>query len=61
VVYFGYEYVYNLVYARFYALFAEYIVSAEAMLQQITVMFIVIGIGVGILGSLISMRKHLRV
>jgi cell division transport system permease protein len=61
VVYFGYEYVYNLVYARFYALFAEYIVSAEAMLQQITVMFIVIGIGVGILGSLISMRKHLKV
>ncbi len=61
VVYFGYEYVYNLVYARFYALFAEYIVSADAMLQQIALMFIVLGIGVGILGSLISMRKHLNV
>ncbi len=61
VVYYGYEYLYNLVYARFYALFAEYIVSADAMLQQISLMFVVLGIGVGILGSLISMRKHLKV
>ncbi len=61
VVYFGYEYVYNLVYTRFYALFAEYIVSAEDMLGQISLMFVVLGIGVGILGSLISMRKHLKV
>lgn len=61
IVYFGYEYVYNLIYTRFYALFAEYIVSAEAMLQQISLMFVVLGIGVGILGSLISMRKHLKV
>ncbi|NBG87351.1 permease-like cell division protein FtsX [Isachenkonia alkalipeptolytica] len=61
VVYFGYEYIYNLVYTRFYALFAEYIVSADAMLQQISLVFVVLGIGVGILGSLISMRKHLKV
>jgi len=61
VVYFGYGYVYNMVYARFYALFAEYIVPTETMLQQISLMFVVIGIGVGILGSLISMRKHLKV
>ena len=61
IVYFGYAYVYNLIYARFYALFAEYIVSAEAMLQQISLMFVVLGIGVGILGSLTSMRKHLKV
>jgi len=61
IVYFAYEYAYNLVYARFYALFAEYIVPADAMLQQISLMFVVLGIGVGVLGSLISMRKHLKV
>ena len=61
IVYYGYQYLYNIVYTRFYALFAEYIVSAEAMLQQIILLFVVLGIGVGILGSLISMRKHLKV
>lgn len=61
VVNFGYNYVYDMVYSRFYSLFAEYIVSTEMMLQQISLMFVVLGIGVGILGSLISMRKHLKV
>lgn len=61
VVNFGYNYVYDMVYTRFYSLFAEYIVSTEVMLQQISLMFVVLGIGVGILGSLISMRKHLKV
>ncbi len=61
IVNFGYGYVYDMVYTRFYSLFAEYIVSTEMMLQQISLMFVVLGVGVGILGSLISMRKHLKV
>jgi len=61
VVYFGYDYAYNFIYARFYTLFAEYILSVDVMIDEIRWIFVTLGIGVGVLGSLMSIRKHLRV
>jgi len=61
VVYFGYDYAYNFIYSRFYTLFAEYILSVDVMIDEIRWIFVTLGIGVGVLGSLMSIRKHLRV
>lgn len=56
-----YQYVYGIMTQQFYALIAAYIVSPTVIMQNISVIFVVVGMGVGALGSLMSMRKYLNV
>ena len=61
IVYFGYVYVFDLVNERLYVLFSVVLVPAETILKDISIMFLVIGSGIGALGSMISMKKYLNV
>lgn len=56
-----YQYVYGMVTDQFYALIAAYIVSTKIVLRDLSLIFIVVGSGIGALGSILSMRKHLNV
>lgn len=60
-VYYGYQYAFNTITTRFYIMLSTYVVSVDAMMGKIIPIFAVLGTGVGALGSIISLRKHLRV
>lgn len=56
-----YQYVYGIMANQFYALIAAYIVSPVEIFRDLLLIFGVIGMGIGALGSLMSMRKYLNV
>lgn len=57
----GYEYVYNILHSDFYVLIASYIITPEVLVKDLIFLFVVIGAGIGALGSIWSMRKYLDV
>jgi len=61
ILYAGYAYTYTLFTSKFYVLIAAYLVSTQTIVSDLLVIFIVIGAGIGALGSLLSMRKYLHV
>ncbi|MDR5659363.1 permease-like cell division protein FtsX [Serpentinicella sp. ANB-PHB4] len=61
VVYFAYQSVFDIITTRLYVLFSGYMVTTQDMMTNVTIIFLIIGCGVGILGSIISLRKHLKV
>ncbi|WIF95297.1 permease-like cell division protein FtsX [Caminicella sporogenes] len=61
IIYGTYKYIYNLVINNLYDIFTAYILPIDVILNDIIVLFIVLGAGIGALGSLMSMRKYLRV
>lgn len=56
-----YQYVYGIMTNQFYALIAAYIVSPTVIFQDLLTIFVIVGMGIGALGSLMSMRKYLNV
>ncbi len=61
IVYFGYTYIYNAVSNQIYMLLTTYIVPMNAIIRDMMVIFAVLGMGIGALGSILSMRKYLKV
>jgi cell division transport system permease protein len=61
ILYIGYSYTYAMFTSKFYVLIAAYLVSAKTVVSDLLVIFIVIGAGIGALGSLLSMRRYLHV
>ncbi len=61
VVYYGYQYAFNVITGRFYLMFSTYIISVSDMMNKTVYIFAVLGIGVGALGSIFSLRRHLKV
>lgn len=61
VVYYGYQYAFNAITGRFYLMFSAYMVSVNDMMNKTIYIFAVLGIGVGALGSIFSLRRYLRV
>lgn len=61
IVNFGYEYFFESVNDRFYALFTVYLVPPASLLKDISIIFASIGIGIGSLGSIISLKRFLNV
>jgi cell division transport system permease protein len=60
-VYYGYQYAFNVITRQFYIMFSSYVIPVGEMMKRTIVLFIVLGAGVGALGSIVSLRKHLRV
>lgn len=56
-----YQYVYGIMTNQFYALIAAYIVNPGIVFKDLLTIFVIIGMGIGALGSLMSMRKYLNV
>lgn len=61
VVYFSYKYLSLVINDKLYVLFTVYIIPYYEMLDDIVIMFTAIGIGIGVLGSIVSLRKFLNV
>lgn len=61
IIYFGYQTIFEMVTTRFFVIFSAYLLSVEEMMQRTLIMFAVLGAGVGSLGSIISLRKHLEI
>jgi cell division transport system permease protein len=60
----GYNYIINYLAGRYVAVLSGmsgYIVGVEMILNDLIIIFLTIGIGIGILGSLISLKKFLSV
>lgn len=58
---YGYNYFFNAANDRLYVLFTVYLVPPKALMQDISIIFIAIGAGIGALGSLVSMKRFLNV
>ena len=56
-----FEYVYGMLNSDFYVLIAAYIIKPEVLIKDLIFLFVVIGAGIGALGSIWSMRKYLDV
>ena len=61
IVYFGYGYLFDSINEKISVLYSIILVPPETILKDISIMFLVIGSGIGALGSMISMKKYLNV
>lgn len=61
LVNYGYDYFFKSVNDKLYVLFTVYLVPPAILFKDVAIMFSSIGIGIGALGSLISLKKFLRV
>ncbi|MBF4695361.1 permease-like cell division protein FtsX [Fusibacter ferrireducens] len=61
VIKMGYSYVYNLLCSDFFVFIAAYVIKPEVLMKDLVFLFVVIGAGIGALGSIWSMRKYLNV
>ncbi|MCT4632555.1 MAG: permease-like cell division protein FtsX [Firmicutes bacterium] len=61
IVYFTYKYTYDIVTRDFYAIVAVYVKPLDVIMDDIVYLFLVLGSGIGAFGSIISLRKYLRV
>lgn len=64
IIFMGYNYIINYLAGRYVALLSGmsgYMVGVEMILNDLIIIFLTIGIGIGILGSLISLKKFLSV
>lgn len=61
IVKLGYDYLYQILGTDFYAIISVYIIRPEVMMPDVIFLFVVIGAGIGALGSIWSMRKYLNV
>lgn len=61
VIKYGYEYIYDLLLSDFYVLLTGYVILPEVLVADVVFLFLIIGSGIGALGSIWSMRKYLNV
>lgn len=60
IVNYGYRYFFNTVNDRLYVLFTVYLVPPVALIKDLSIIFISIGMGIGALGSLVSLKRFLN-
>jgi cell division transport system permease protein len=61
ITYFGYDYFYSKLDLPAYSIFSGYILPVTGIMSSLINISIVMGIGVGIIGSIISLRRYLNV
>ncbi|WP_100065646.1 permease-like cell division protein FtsX [Miniphocaeibacter massiliensis] len=60
-IYFGYDFLFKKFAGVFEEIVAGYLIPMELMYVNILIIFLTLGIGIGIIGSLLSIRKYLKV
>lgn len=58
---FGYKYFFNSVNDKLYVLFTVYLVPPSLLMNDIMIIFTSIGVGIGALGSIVSLKRFLNV
>ncbi len=61
IIFISYSYMYDYFSSEFYVLIAAHFVPVDAVISDLLTIFIVLGVGIGALGSINAMRKHLNV
>lgn len=61
ITYFGYDYFYSKLDLPEYSIFSGYVLPVIGVMDSLINISIVMGIGVGIIGSIISLRRYLNV
>lgn len=61
ITFYGYKYLVNALNEKLYVLFTVYMIPPQVMVNDIAIIFIAIGVGIGLLGSIISLKKFLNV
>ncbi len=61
IINYGYEYFFQSVNDRFYLLFTVYLVPPATLFKDIAIIFTAIGVGIGSLGSILSLKRFLNV
>ena len=61
IVYFGYMGLYDTLNNQLFAVLAGSLISPDLILQDVTLMFLSIGVGIGVLGSMVSVKRYLNV
>ncbi len=61
LIYLLYTYVYDYLTSSYYMVLASHFVPTKAVMSDLFVIFIVLGMGTGALGSMNAIRKHLNV
>ena len=61
VINYGYEYFFKSVNDKLYLLLTVYLVSPSMLIKDITIIFMSIGVGIGALGSIVSLKRFLNV
>ncbi len=60
-IYFGYDLLFKRFAASFRDILAGYLIPIELIYQDMMIIFLTLGVGIGIIGSLLSIRKYLKV
>lgn len=61
IVNYGYNYFFSAASDKLYVLFTVYLVPPAALIEDVMIIFVAIGAGIGALGSLVSMKRFLNV
>lgn len=61
IVYYGYGYIFESVNEKLFSLFTFYLIEPKYILNDIAIMFATIGMGIGTLGSIVSLKRFLNV
>ncbi|MCG8539657.1 MAG: permease-like cell division protein FtsX [Clostridia bacterium] len=61
LIFFTYRYLYNIANANLYVMMTTYLIPVGQVLDNLLIIFIVLGCGIGALGSITSMKKYLNV
>lgn len=61
IVYFGYVGLFDTLNEQLFAILAGSLISPEMILTDVTIMFLSIGAGIGVLGSMVSVKRYLNV
>ncbi len=58
---YGYEYFFDSLNDKLYAILTVYLVPPASLLKDISIIFTSIGVGIGALGSIVSLKRYLNV
>ncbi|NBI07827.1 permease-like cell division protein FtsX [Senegalia massiliensis] len=58
---YGYKYLFDIASQRLYVFATVYMIPYYQILNDIVIMFVAIGVGIGVIGSVISLRRFLNV
>lgn len=61
VVYAGYRYVFSMITERLYHIMSSYMIAPQMLFGDLLIIFLSIGVGIGMLGSVISLKRYLNV
>jgi cell division transport system permease protein len=61
IVYAGYRYIFGVITEKLYHIMSAYMIAPNQIFGDLLIIFLTIGVGIGMLGSVISLKRYLNV